>query len=204
MSKKIKDENDKTYVMKKPFYKRVWFWIVAVIVVFLAIGMFGGGSEEEPKAKDEATSESSSTSSSKKEETKVFKVGQMIEYNGIDMKVEEVKYINPESQEYSGIGKDEQFIAAKVMIKNSSNDEATDYNSYDFKLNADGNVTEWDEIGLDDDNITNNTLDSGSLNKGAKVSGWLVGKVKKNAKKVQLQYTGNLFDDESKIDVNLK
>lgn len=199
MGKKIKDENGKTYVEKKPFYKRVWFWILAVIVIFFVIGMFGG-SDDEPKTKDEATTESPSTTDDK---PKVFKVGQTIEYNDIDMKVNEVKFINPETQEYSTIGKDEQYVAVKVTIKNNES-ENVDYNSYDFKLDADGNVTDLDELGLDNNDIVNNELSSGTLKKGATVSGWLVGKAKKNTKKLQLQYTGNLFDDESKIDVNLK
>lgn len=30
MSKKIKDENGNVYVQKKPFYKKVWFWLVVL------------------------------------------------------------------------------------------------------------------------------------------------------------------------------
>ena len=36
MSKKIKDENGNVYVQKKPFYKKVWFWLLVVIVVICA------------------------------------------------------------------------------------------------------------------------------------------------------------------------
>lgn len=46
--KKVIGEDGKTYVMKekKPIYKRVWFWILAVIIVAGIGGALGG--EEEP------------------------------------------------------------------------------------------------------------------------------------------------------------
>lgn len=43
MAKKIQGEDGKTYVEKKPFYKRVWFWIVAVLLIFIGIGAANGG-----------------------------------------------------------------------------------------------------------------------------------------------------------------
>ena len=46
--KKVIGEDGKTYVMKekKPIYKRVWFWILAVIVV---VGIGGAlGEEDDP------------------------------------------------------------------------------------------------------------------------------------------------------------
>lgn len=43
MAKKIQGEDGKTYVEKKPFYKRVWFWIVVVLLIFVGIGAANGG-----------------------------------------------------------------------------------------------------------------------------------------------------------------
>lgn len=36
MAKKIKDDNGNIYVPKKPFYKRVWFWLLIIILIFIA------------------------------------------------------------------------------------------------------------------------------------------------------------------------
>ena len=44
MSKKITDENGKTYVEKKPFYKKGCFWIIAVVVVIIIGAVAGSGS----------------------------------------------------------------------------------------------------------------------------------------------------------------
>lgn len=198
MSKKITDENGNTYVQKKPFYKKWWFWLVIVILIVGGCAAMGG-SEDTPTAKDDSSTEQSSA---KKEENKEFKVGQTISLNGIDMKVDEVKFL-PKG-EMDSISDDEQFVAVKVTLKNVDNSTPADYNALDFRLSADGNKTEFTETPLDHDDITNNTLESGSLDKGASVSGWLVGKAKKDAKKLQLQYTGSFFEENSKIDVNLK
>ncbi|KMK52756.1 hypothetical protein FEFB_15040 [Fructobacillus sp. EFB-N1] len=57
MSKKITDENGNTYVQKKPFYKKAWFWIVVVLVVVIG-GAGAGGSS----SKNDSGSSSSKTS----------------------------------------------------------------------------------------------------------------------------------------------
>lgn len=44
MSKKITDENGKTYVEKKPFYKKGCFWIIAVVAVIIIAAVAGSGS----------------------------------------------------------------------------------------------------------------------------------------------------------------
>lgn len=42
---------------KKPIYKRVWFWILAVIVLFVIAGTVSGGDDENAEAADDAGSE---------------------------------------------------------------------------------------------------------------------------------------------------
>lgn len=43
MAKQMKDENGNVYKMKKPFYKRVWFIVLAVFVLIGIISKLGGG-----------------------------------------------------------------------------------------------------------------------------------------------------------------
>lgn len=196
MAKKIKDENGKTYIEKKPFYKKWWFWLIVVVIIITAFG----GSEEEPRVKEDSSAKTEQSSSSDMD-NKIFKVGQTIEYNGIDMKVNEVKFL-PKSDAGDLISSDENYVAVKVSIKNN-NEDKIDYNMYDFKLDSDGNETDLDSYcGVDQ--IDNDTLGDGSLNKGASVSKWLVGKAKKNTKSLKLVYTGSIFDDEVKVSINLK
>ena len=57
MKKKVTGEDGKTYVMKekKPFYKRVWFWILVVLVVFIVGGALSGGDDNAVKSQTESS-----------------------------------------------------------------------------------------------------------------------------------------------------
>ena len=70
MAKKIIGEDGKTYKVKKPFYKRAWFWVLVVVVAFIATGLQGGSDDSK-----NATSEASPTESTvAKKETQEEKV----------------------------------------------------------------------------------------------------------------------------------
>ena len=45
MAKQIKGEDGKVYVEKKPVYKRVWFWILVVLVIFIGSAAVSGGND---------------------------------------------------------------------------------------------------------------------------------------------------------------
>ena len=45
MAKKIVDENGNVYVQKKPFYKRVWFIVLAAIVIIVVFSNMSNSSE---------------------------------------------------------------------------------------------------------------------------------------------------------------
>lgn len=61
MTKKNKKENKNVYVAKKPFYKRVWFWFIAVLAIIVIGGAIGGGSDPDAPS----TSESKPSSNNK-------------------------------------------------------------------------------------------------------------------------------------------
>ena len=70
MGKTIKGDDGKQYTVKekKPFYKKVWFWILAVIVIAVAANM--GKSGEKENTKTATTTQESSKVEEKKEEKK--------------------------------------------------------------------------------------------------------------------------------------
>lgn len=72
---------------------------------------------------------------------KVFKVGKTATYKGISLKVNSFQYVEP--GEYDSIDEGKHYIVANVTITNKSR-ESYDYNPYDFKLNVNGNNTDFD------------------------------------------------------------
>lgn len=85
MAKKIKSEDGKVYVEKKPFYKRAWFIVLAALVVIGVFANMGGdGDSKDTSAKSadtsKTTSSSSTTTSNSVDKGKVYKVGDVITF----------------------------------------------------------------------------------------------------------------------------
>lgn len=198
MSKKtVTGEDGKNYTVqeKKPWYKRFWVWLGIVVVLFIIGSAMGGGDDSSSSSNDTDTAKTSKAKSSPLDKT--YKVGQSVTYKGYSFKVNKISY-------YSGNEIDEpkqgnQYVIANVTITNKG-DEKQDYNSYDFKLNADGNATDFDEI-ISEGQYSENTLDSGTLDTGASVSGNLVGQAATDAK-LKLEYQPSFWDDAT-VDVSL-
>lgn len=202
MSKKITDENGNTYVQKKPFYKRVWFIVlVALFIVIGAVSTMGGGKDD--SATKVPNSKASSSSSSKTTVAdKTFKVGDTIKADGVTLKVNKVEFNDGSSASKPDTGK--SYVIVNVTITNVDKDKI-DYNPYDFKLDDKGNQTDLSEFSIMDDNyeeIVNDQLQSGSLTKGASVTGTMIGQAVKTDK-LKLLYHGNLFSDKATITFDL-
>lgn len=71
MAKQIKGEDGKVYVEKKPIYKRVWFWILVVLVIFIGSAAVSGGSNSSSSSSSSSSAKSSSSSSSHVSATKI-------------------------------------------------------------------------------------------------------------------------------------
>ncbi|MFR0621743.1 Ltp family lipoprotein [Limosilactobacillus mucosae] len=71
MARQIKGEDGKVYVEKKPVYKRVWFWILVVLVIFIGSAAVSGGNDNSSSSSSSSSAKSSSSSSSHVSATKV-------------------------------------------------------------------------------------------------------------------------------------
>lgn len=57
MSKEIKSKDGKTYVEKKPWYKKWWVWVLLVVLVFCICGAIGScGSDDDSSSSDSSSS----------------------------------------------------------------------------------------------------------------------------------------------------
>ncbi|MDV8935908.1 DUF4352 domain-containing protein [Leuconostoc sp.] len=194
MAKKIVDENGKTYVQKKPFYKRVWFWILAVIVIAVIFGSAGGN-----KAKKVSSENTEKASAKISNET--FKVGDTVKADGVTLKLNKVDFNDGSSLSTPDSGK--AYVIVNVTITNVDKNKVS-YNPLDFKLDDNGNQTDLTELVMDDNGnkITNDDLKYGNLSKGASVTGSMIGQATKN-NKLKLIYTGSLFSNNEKITFDL-
>ncbi|HEM7215337.1 TPA: DUF4352 domain-containing protein [Enterococcus faecium] len=82
MAKKVMGQDGKMYKVKKPFYKKVWFWVLAVILIIIIGSALNGGSDSN-KASDnggeKVTKSSTSVSSSKEGKSDTFyKIGDTV------------------------------------------------------------------------------------------------------------------------------
>lgn len=95
--KKVTGEDGKTYVMKekKPFYKKIWFWILAVVALAIIGGALGGGSDSStPTAsKDGNTSASTAEQTSLKDNFDKVVIGDIFNGGEGGSSLEEVKAV---------------------------------------------------------------------------------------------------------------
>ena len=98
--KKVIGEDGKTYVMKekKPIYKRVWFWILAVMILVAFASSLGGGDES---ASGGETIDNSSQSEKKQEsEEKIEKSIDTTESTVVEIKeADTTKKETPEKED---------------------------------------------------------------------------------------------------------
>ena len=109
MAKKVMGADGKQYKVKKPFYKRVWFWILVIVVV----AAIGGGLNNKGKSSSESTektavskTDKTSASTSKKDSGKItradfdsIKLGDLMENGNGGAKLDDLKaqFGNPSS-----------------------------------------------------------------------------------------------------------
>ncbi|QIE79824.1 DUF4352 domain-containing protein [Weissella confusa] len=122
--------------VKKPFYKKVWFW--ALVVIVIAIGSIGGsGSDDSSKdskssssssevsqvesAKSSESSESSESSSSEKA---TYGIGQDVAVGKLTYKVNSVTTNTNVGGEY-GINAKGVFMIVNISITNNDNKSAS-------------------------------------------------------------------------------
>lgn len=144
-----------------------------------------------------ATSPASKVEASSSALSKTYKVGKTATYKGVSLKVNSVKYVEP--GEYDSIDSGKHYIVANVTITNKSR-KSYDYNPFDFKLNVNGNNTDFDALPDDVEDL----LDSGTLDKGSSVTGNLAGEIKQGAKNPKLKMQVNVLDDSKNITFSLK
>lgn len=143
---------------------------------------------------DTSNNKSSSEKSSKEEKT--YKIGDTVKYNDIEFKVNSFNF-KDDDPDTTTLDAGNQFAVANITVTNKS-DDTISYSPNDFKLDNEGNLTDFDEIDTDN----NTTFDYGDLKPGASVTGDLIGQG--NAQqKLKLNYNGDMFTTDEQFSVTL-
>lgn len=160
--------------VKKPFYKRWWVWLIAIIIV---IGMFSGNDdsketsgepqvvEEEGDTKEKEDDSNEDEENEENIEDKKFGIGEKVELDGHVVEVTEVEKSSGDDFDKPSEGK--EFVIVHISIENNSDDEIS-YNPFNFKMkNSNGQIEEQTFTTIDSDT----SLSSGELASGGNVEG---------------------------------
>lgn len=101
--------------IKKPFYKKIWFWVIAVIVV-------GGvivNMQDTPKKVGQTNAKVEENKEEAK--SKTFKVGDVVELK--DLKVTVNKVYTVAGDEFSKPKDGNEYIAADITLENTGKEE---------------------------------------------------------------------------------
>ena len=193
--------------------KKKWILIVvAVIIVFAIIGASGNNDEKDsqqtdnsvtkventaPPATDSPDTSSEDSTESESDAPLVFKEGETASKNGIEITM--TKVTESKGKCYNKPAKGKIFVICNFLVENKSDDDFTmsmlDYNAY-----ADGYSLSETYYSEDDFGSM-----SGTIAPGKKMKGALAFEVKKNYKKLELDFAlGDLFGDEKVKFVNKK
>lgn len=184
--------------MKKSWYKKWWVWVIAVIG-FFTIGNVLNPSDDKAASRSNhtthktATTKNATNHKSSNDQDKIFEVGQTATLDNATLTVNTVKTSDSFNAGISTPKQGNQFYTVNVTIKNTGN-KKIHYNPFDFKVNSNGNQTDFTEIDTDD----HERLESGELAAGGSVTGSLTGQAKKDGS-VQLVYTPSFFSERHLI-----
>lgn len=133
MSKKhITGEDGKKYVMKekKPFYKKVWFWLLAIVVLIIFGGALGGSDTDNTKSSD--ASKETSKESAKKEE-KTYGIGDIVSVGDMEYAINSVETAKQIGPSVFPTNAKDTFLIVDMKVKNNGNEAVTVDSSF-FKL----------------------------------------------------------------------
>ncbi|MFT8325113.1 DUF4352 domain-containing protein [Oenococcus sicerae] len=188
--------------IKKPFYKKWWFWVIIVVLV-IGIGSQAGKSKSST-ASDSTNSTKSATkaSSSSTSAKTTYNVGETFNQNGVQITVEESDI--PDTSGWLGApDSGKEFVANKVKIVNNSSKQV-DFNMFNWEFFDNG--AQVNDIAVPMDANANDPykpdFSSGKIDPKATFEGWLVYQGTPNGKH-QLRYKASFWLGKT-INFNVK
>ena len=163
----------------KPFYKKIWFWVLVVII----IAAIAGSGSNKPKLVSEDKPIVTKEEKSNKEE--VFNIGDTIELDKFKITVNEVKTTN--GSDFIKPQEGNEFLYVDATVENISDKEQTVSSVLMFKVvDKDGRAMKQTIV-----ENANGQLD-GTIGPGRKMTGEYVVEAPKDATGLELQFDSSL------------
>ena len=167
----------------KPFYKKIWFWVLVVII----IAAIGGSGSNKPKLVSEDKPIVTKEEKSNKEE--VFNIGDTIELDKFKITVNEIKTTN--GSDFIKPQEGNEFLYVDATVENISDKEQTVSSVLMFKVvDKDGRAMKQTIV-----ENANGQLD-GTIGPGRKMTGEYVVEVPKDATGLELQFDSSLAGNQ--------
>jgi hypothetical protein len=186
MSEEIKKE-------KISFYKKWWFWVLAVFLLFILVGSSGN----EPKKVGSIGSVNKEVDSKKE----TFKIGDQIQLGSSLLTVTNIRKNWISSNQFDKpLNTQDVYVLVSVEIENKGSSDLNLSGMFDFKLEDANGLQKSDSLG----GVGLNKLPSGSLSPNGKVSGDILFEINKNAlANLKLKYKP-LFSSGKEVVIELQ
>lgn len=189
--------------MKKPIYKKWWFWVIIVLVVAM-IGA-GGSGENDKKPTAVKTGQTDTQTSVKPEPTReveptqeaepsnIFHPGDILQTNNFSITYQECNTDWRGYNQYMGPGDGKKVVRAYFVFENTT-DRDQGAGSWEFDCYADGVACE-SYIWSGDDALSGYD----TISPGRKMQGYVSFQVPVNAQSVELEYETSFWSQEKVV-----
>ncbi|KGN02061.1 hypothetical protein Z969_07145 [Clostridium novyi A str. 4570] len=172
--------------IKKPFYKKWWFWVIIAVIAINAIS--GKSGKNNPKKVGE-TSSKVADNKTESNTPKVFKVGDVIELKNLKVTVNKVYKVK--GDEFSKPKDGNEFVAVDCTIENISKEEQAISSMAMFKVvDKDGRACEYSLTGQ---TAANAGQMDGQIAPGRKLTGVYVVEVAKGTSGLELEFDSSFL-----------
>lgn len=212
--RKLYDENGNEVKgkLKKPFYKKIWFWVLVVILIGIFGSMGSGDDENTPDSADKTEEKQSEATKNDSEEQKedTYGIGDTVSVGDMQYtvnKVETGKEVGPSVLPTTA---GDTFLIVDLTVKNNGNEAVTVDSSF-FKLKEGDKTFEADtdasmSANQNDDGEITNSFFLQSLNPDVEMTGKVVFDVTEaqaNSETNQLQVSTGAWGTEQET-INLQ
>jgi len=177
--------------VKKPVWKRWWFW-AGVIILVIIIANSGKGNDSKSSGNNGGSTVQNQPANTE------YKVGDTIQLKNHSILVNSVnKNYKSGNQFDKPQDSNNSFVVVDVTVTNTGNDDLS-VNDFGFKLEDETGTQRNTTFG----GLADGKLQSVTLSKGGKTSGKIVFEAKTGSATLKLHYQGGIFGGEEVI-VNL-